>query len=372
MATRHDVWIMTTCESRQQIEEELAARPRPSLRIIFVDWPGWLGRLTLTQVGYYLWQIFAYFVARRWHRTIKFDLVHHVTVGRYWMPSFLAMLPVPFVWGPVGGGESVPRPFWRSLGWKGATMELVRESARWLGERDPFVGLTARRSVLALATTEESRQRIARLGARSLRVISQVGLSAPDLDLLATCPSPEGPVRFVSIGRLHSWKGFHLGLKAFARLESGDAEYWIIGNGPAQKTLTSLARDLGVAERVRFCGAMTRDDTLASLSQAHVLVHPSLHDSGSMVCVEAMAAGKPVICLDLGGPVLLVTSETGFKVPALAPDATVTALAEAMTRLVSSKPLRERMGAAGRLRAREFDWRARGDYLSQSYMSVHG
>src|SRR2546430_4418443 len=42
--------------------------------------------------------------------------------------------------------------------------------------------------------------------------------------------------------------------------------------------------------------------------------HPSLHDSGGWVCLEAMAAGRPVICLDLGGPGYQVTEESGIKI----------------------------------------------------------
>jgi glycosyltransferase involved in cell wall biosynthesis len=177
-------------------------------------------------------------------------------------------------------------------------------------------------------------------------------------------------VRFLSIGRLVSWKGFHLGLRAFARI-GGDAEYWVIGTGPAEVELRRLAQELGVADRVRFVGGLSRDETLAALESAHVLVHPSLHESGGMVCLEAMAAGKPVVCLDLAGPALQVTDECGFKIPVGQPAATVEALSAAMQALAASRVLRERMGAAARRRAREFDWKRRGDELSRLYVTVN-
>ena len=55
--------------------------------------------------------------------------------------------------------------------------------------------------------------------------------------------------------------------------------------------------------------------------------------SGGWTCLEAMAAGRPVVCLDLGGPATQVTEETGIKVPAPVPNQAVSGLAEAMTRL---------------------------------------
>jgi glycosyltransferase involved in cell wall biosynthesis len=373
LAAWHDVWLITSRENARQIITELAQRPVAGLRVVFLDWPSWLAWIKRSRVGYefqhYVWQAAAYVQARRLHRKIGFDLVHHLTIGRYWMPSFMALLPIPFFWGPVGGGESVPRMFWRGLGARGACVELVRECARWIGEWDPFLAVTARRSVLALATSEESRQRVTRLGAREVHIASQVGLSGEELARLGRCRTPPpSPLRFISIGRLLQWKGFHLGLRAFARLEQSDSEYWIVGTGPAHRTLTALAEDLGIANRVRFFGGLSRDETLACLEQVHALVHPSLHESGGMVCVEAMAAGKPVICLDLGGPSLQVTEDTGFKIAARNDEQAVIELAGAMTRLVASDELRERMGAAGRARAaNEFNWAIRGEYLSRLY-----
>jgi glycosyltransferase involved in cell wall biosynthesis/GT2 family glycosyltransferase len=376
LARRHDVWLITSRENEAAIRTELAARPLAGLHVVFLDWPGWLAWTKRTRVGYevqhYLWQAAAYLHGRRLHRTVGFDLVHHVTMGRYWSPSFLALLPVPFVWGPVGGGESAPKRFWRDLGVQGVLLELARQGAQWIGERDPFLALTARRCVLALATSEESKRRITRLGTRSVHVVSQVGLPDSELEVLARCRAPEdAPLRFVSIGRLLHWKGFHLGLKAFARLGRMDTEYWIVGTGPALRSLTVLAHKLGIADRVRFCGMLSRDDTLACLERTHVLVHPSLHESGGMVCIEAMAAGKPVICLDLGGPALQVTPETGFKIAAREPDEAVAGLAHAMTRLVLSRELRERMGAVGRARAAgEFNWQRKGEHLEGLYAAA--
>jgi glycosyltransferase involved in cell wall biosynthesis len=376
MAKRHEVWVLTSTESREAIEAELRAKPIPTLHFIFLDWPHWLkwkhrARLAY-EVQHYLWHIGAYRLARELHRHQPFDLAHHVTLGRYWMPSFLALLPVPFLWGPVGGGESTPPSFWKGTGWRGIIYESVRSSARRLAECDPFLRLTARRSALALATTEESAARLLKLGARTVRVAPQVGLSEAVLRQLAAYPALETPpVRFISIGRLLHWKGFHLALKAFAQLRDPASEYWVLGDGPDRTRLETLSRKLGIADRVRFTGALPRQRVLATLALCHALIHPSLHESGGVVCVEAMAAGKPVISLDHGGPALLVTHETGFKIAAHEPGRAVAALANAMRRLSGSRDLREQMGSAGRRRAADvYSWTVRGEQLNALYMQL--
>lgn len=83
------------------------------------------------------------------------------------------------------------------------------------------------------------------------------------------------------MGRLIHWKGFHLGLRAFAVANIADSEYWIVGDGPKREELKLLAKELGVEDKVHFWGFLPRSETLQKLGESHVLVHPSLHDSGA-------------------------------------------------------------------------------------------
>ena len=104
------------------------------------------------------------------------------------------------------------------------------------------------------------------------------------------------------------------------------------------------------------------------LGDAHVLVHPSLHDSGGWVCVEAMAARKPVICLDLGGPAVQVTEETGIKVAARTPEQVIADLGAAMKRFADDPGLRTSMGLAARKRVEEhFSWHRRTGQIEELY-----
>jgi glycosyltransferase involved in cell wall biosynthesis len=376
MAKYHDIWVITRANNREVIEAELARNPQPNLHFIYYDLPQWAkwwkkdGRGV--QLYYYLWQIGIYFVARKLHQDIEFDLAHHVTFVKYWSPSFISLLPIPFIWGPVGGGESAPKAFWSDFSPAGQHYEMKRDIARWLGEHDPFVRLTARRSVLALATTEDTEERLVALNARKVKVFSQVGFSVQEIQQFRVRESSvDSAFRLISIGNLLHWKGFHLGLRAFAEADLPDAEYWIVGDGPERQRLEELANSVGNAHCVKFFGKLPREETLEKLSQCHVLVHPSLHDSGGFVCLEAMAAGKPVICLDLGGPAVQVTEVTGFKIPAHTPDQVVADTAMAMKCLVQDENLRTRIGKAGQKRVcHEFSWNQKGEVLNSYHTEL--
>jgi glycosyltransferase involved in cell wall biosynthesis len=377
-AKYNEVWVLTRPdESKQAIEAYLKSHPTPHLHFVYFTLPFWQDSLRWGQSGpmqvhYYLWQIQAYFVAKKLHQELNFDIAHHVTFVKYSSPSFLAFLPIPLVWGPVGGGESAPMSFWADFSFKNKLYETLRWLWRAGGELDPFARKTAQLSALAYAATEETAIRVRQMGKSDVEIASGIALSPQDLDLLSQCPPPTHAVtRFISIGRLLHWKGFHLGLRAFALANLTDAEYWIVGEGPEFNRLQALAVDLGIANRVKLWGAQPRSAVPKQLGECTALVHPSLHESGGFVCLEAMAAGRPAICLDWGGPAQQVTAATGFKVPAHHPEQAVAAMAEAMIEIATNVDLRLQMGKAGRQRVKDlYTWEARGKYLATAYETL--
>ncbi|MGY1840826.1 MULTISPECIES: glycosyltransferase family 4 protein [unclassified Modestobacter] len=368
--------MLTSTANRPEIERELSRIPRADLNFVYCDLPSWMSRRTQGRhmrwsLYYYPWQVLAYVVAKRLHRRVDFHLVHHITLMKFWMPTFLFLLPVPLIWGPVGGGESAPRSHYPSLGIRGRLYEAARDGIRALGARDPFVRLSARRSVLAYGTTEETSTRLRALGARTVRTLPGVCLPQEEIEALGSRPfGSDGPLRLISIAQLLHWKGFQYGLAGFAAAGLPDAEYWIVGDGPERASLERLAERLGVAQQVRFLGALGRVETMDALTECHALVHPSLHDSGGSVCLEAMAAGRPVLCLDTGGPAALVGEDAGIRITPSSPADTVRGLAEAIRMLDSAPQLRVRMGEAGKRRMAQFDWDSRAEEFVQIYEEV--
>jgi glycosyltransferase involved in cell wall biosynthesis len=376
IARFHDVWVLTRGQEPKEIKADAASEVLPRVQFVYVDPPSWALSWMKGQLGaeihYYLWQLIAYFVGRRLHREVGFEIIHHVTVGKYWMPSFLALLPVPFIWGPVGGGESAPRAFWWSFSLRGKIFELARDLACKMGECDPFVRRTARKAALGLATSEQTAARLRKLGARHVVVHAQFGMTREARQFFRLLPlRRRGPFRIISMGRLLPWKGFHLGLRAFAKLQAiyPDCEYWIVNGGLEMDHLKALAGRLGVGHKVTFWGGLpTLHEVYSKLADCDVLVHPALHEAFGNVCLEALASGRPVICFDVGGPALQVTDATGIKVRACTPDQAVADLAAAMVRLATDPILRISMASASQRRVEEhFDWDSKGEFMAQVY-----
>ena len=372
LSRSHEVWVITRTNNRPAID---AAVVPGSARFVYCDLPGWVLRWKKGKPGilvyYYLWQFQAFLVARKLHATVRFDVVHHVTFVKYWMPSFLSLLSARFIWGPVGGGESTPPAFLPCYSFRGRIYERLRDIARSLGEIDPFVLMTARRAAVGLATTNQTAARVRSIGCRRVELFPEAGLTAEEIHALAAVPLREnGAFRILSVGDLLHLKGFELSLRAFARFlsQGGDGEYWLIGDGPERRRLAGVAVALGVQTKVRLWGRLPRSETLLKLAECDVLAHPSLHDSGGWVCLEAMAAGRPVVCLDLGGPGVQVTPETGIKVVPRSPGQVIADMAEAFKLLSTDTEMRTRMCAAGRRRVSDhFSWDRKSEAARRIY-----
>lgn len=377
----HEVWVITRANNRGRIEKALAKEALPNVHWVYLDLPRWTRFWKRGSQGvrlyYILWQVAAYFAARKLHRQMGLSVIHHITFGNYWMPSFLPLLPIPFVWGPVGGAESAPRNFWKSFSLRGKLYELLRDLARTLSDLNPLVRFSARRALVVLSKSEETKRRLEALGCRRALVCSEVGLPADEVSgVTAVSMRRDNTFRLISVGRLIHWKGFDLGLKAFADFHRRfpASHYQIIGDGPERKRLEGLVCELGVNDSVEFLGNLPRAFVLERFLESDVLVHPSLHDSGGWVCVEAMAAGRPVICLNVGGPAVQVSEQSGIKVSPRSPGQTVRELALAMEQLAQDPVRRSYLAKGARERVQKyFSWDSKSRWINNVYSSgSHG
>ena len=147
--------------------------------------------------------------------------------------------------------------------------------------------------------------------------------------------------RFFIAARLAEQKGLDHLINAVRLVEDkglNSFELEIGGGGPDREKLEGLAKDLGVAERCRFLGALNREQVKERMQHCDVFVLSSLHETFGVVVGEAMACGKPVISTRCGGPEFVVNEETGLLVDVAKPEALADAMAEFILDRVSFDP----------------------------------
>ncbi|MEV8596049.1 glycosyltransferase [Streptomyces sp. NPDC052012] len=167
--------------------------------------------------------------------------------------------------------------------------------------------------------------------------------------------APRGPHRhrLLHLGRLVPRKGAAVSVAALARLPG--TELLVVGGPPADRLdddpevrrLRGVARDAGVADRVRFTGGVSGALVPLLLRSADVVLCPADYEPFGIVPLEAMACGRPVVASAVGGQLDTVADPgTGRLVPPRDP----AALARAVAGLLADPAAREACGRAGRRR----------------------
>jgi glycosyltransferase involved in cell wall biosynthesis len=295
-------------------------------------------------------------LARRWlDPEQRPDVVH----GHFWMSGLAAVRAARRSATADGGRVPVVQTF-HALGsvkrrHQGAAdtspADRVRLEARLCRDVDRIV-----------ATCHDEVAELRALGApvERVRVVPcgvDLGLFTPGTDRAAQ--EHHAGLRLLSIGRLVERKGVATIVEALPELP--DAELLVAGGPPADALhddpevarLRALAERLGVADRVRFLGAVAHGDVPALLRTVDVVVCTPWYEPFGIVPLEAAACGRPVVGSAVGGLLdTVVDGRTGLLVPPRDAAAVVAAV-----RRLEDRKTRLRFGAAARLRAeRLYGW----------------
>lgn len=235
-------------------------------------------------------------------------------------------------------------------------------------------GLTGR---LARVTYVPCSEDVARSTARALllpsgrvRVIHNSTMVPNGSGSPADAPflSPEDEVRLLTVGRLSPQKGQTYLLRALVPVVERypRATLKVVGRGPLEAHLRREADELGVGERVRFVGK--RPDVPDLLADAHLFVLPSLWEGLSIVALEAMALGVPIMASDI--PSMREIALDGVHA-ILVPPRDVDALARSIIKVLEDRSFRERLSTAAREQARaRFDVRVAARRFEELYEDV--
>jgi glycosyltransferase involved in cell wall biosynthesis len=374
LSQRHQIQVLTHPQDREGIEEYLSKHPNPNLKFGGVDVPSWIDtwRPGKNDCGpgirlhYLIWQYLIYREAARLHRLGGFDVVHHVSWGTITAPPLLWRLPVPFIWGPIGGGQTAPHNFLHYFG-EDSRGEFLRTLRIRLLPRLPFLRRAVKNSSMLLATNLETCNVIQQAGGHHVRYSYDNAVAEGMLSDQIPRRSPGGELTLLWAGRLEPFKALRLGIEALAQLKDVPVRLLVAGDGSQRSYLERLTRDLGVGDRVQFLGHTPWPDMPALFRSADAFLFTSLRDSSGSVVLEAMSQALPIITLNHQGVATLVPSEAGVKIPVTTPAATVAALAKAISQMAASPEMRLRMGEAGWNYARTQTWERRAAEMNDLY-----
>ena len=371
----HEVWVLACPGDPPIAESFLAECLNARLKIHWLAVPGGLdqwghriGNLGLA-VHYSRWLRLAYLKATELHEQIGFDIVHHVSFGTVNAPPPFWKLPVPFVWGPVGGAQRAPSAF-RHYTSSLSGSEILRNIRVALLPLSLSLRRAATSSAIILATNRETYGLLAKVGARNVRFFLDSGIpssfvSSPQV------PRPQGtPFTLLWVGRMQRRKALPLALEVLAQTKDVNARLLIAGEGEMRGAWESYAKHLKLADKVQFLGQIPWHEMSHLYRSADAFLFTSLRDSFGTQVLEAMGHSLPILTLDHQGVGTFVPSEAGIKVRVTSPQQTVANLAEGIRRVALCPEERLKMGEAAHAFARTQTWERRAEQMSKLYEDV--
>jgi glycosyltransferase involved in cell wall biosynthesis len=318
--------------------------------------------------AYNLWQRKAFIIARNLHAKMPFDLVHQLNMIGYREPGYLWKLPIPFIWGPVGGGPNESLAFISQFSWAGGIKVLLRTLLNEIQKRISIRSRkAAKRAHKVWAVTSDDMEMIRDIWGVPVEQMSETGATVKSECVpLVWCGS--SPLRIVWSGIHTSRKAMPILLHAIARIsERTRLNVDVLGIGNETKAWKVLAEQLGISECLTWHGQLAHQDALALMKSSHLLAFTSIKEGTPHVVLEALSLGLPVICHDSCGMGMAVNADCGIKTPLKTPEASIIGFRDAINKFLANPGMVEELSRGALSRAEELSWDKKVESIARVY-----
>jgi glycosyltransferase involved in cell wall biosynthesis len=274
--------------------------------------------------------------AEAWHREEGFDLCHQVTIAAWRLPSPLWQLPIPFIWGPIGGAGYIPAAFRIMLSPSARLFEKARDINTAFSSRSSTFKKCIENTTVVIAANEETEFFLA--PHRKDKPMLRLPVTPFDQENVLRFRRKEnaamltGPLRLFAGGNIEGRKGLSLALRALALAKAQGIDFHFIvgGGGPEIESLKKLARALGIESMVEFHPGYQGNDYVEALHSTDVYFLPSFRETMGMTLVEAIFSGCYPLVADSSAQGEIVRLAGGHAVPIKNMDSLIQGLAEAI------------------------------------------
>lgn len=326
--------------------------------------------------SYFVWQKSAYKAAKKLMEDVKIDVCHHVSIADFRCAGKLWKLNIPFIFGPVGGGQETPDCFsdYVKSHWKG---EWFRKCMNEITTLVPSYRKALERAAIIYSSNDETsgciRKRMPKKCKSKLVQMTELCIDQKYLEERENIQKEDNPVVHIIVsGRLIYRKGIQVLLEAVTRMDSlHDYKVDIYGEGDQRSYLEKFVEKSGLENKVTFHGKIPFDEMQNAYKNADIYVLPSLRESTGTAVFEALANKLPVITFNQNGAKYVVENDAGILVDLNNKEQVLNDLAKALDTLVNSYELRKTYGECGFNKLKnQYTWNRRAEQMAQVYENL--
>lgn len=366
MSVYFELWVLTRASNRDTIECWINEHPEyEGIHFLYFDLPQWAKfwkkGLRGVRTYYTLWQYGTNAIVKNTMLKNNIEIFHHLTYGNVlWKVSSYGQKQF-FIWGPVGGVETISSEFTKHYNCKSRMVERIRRVAVKMLCVNYGFKRRCRKANLILCKTDITRLHIPVQYREKAMLFTDVATDELVLHTKDSQIKNHAHIEFLTVGRLDAWRGFDLIIEAFARAvkEVPDIHLTLVGKGGDGKRLSHLIGTAGLEEHVTMVGAVSQEQYYAWLNQSDVVINASLKEGAVTVSFDTMAKGKPLICIDTTGYTRYFSDKYAIVIPVRSRERVIEDLKSGIL-LLTKDSLRFRMGVEARNAGEQFTWKSRG------------
>ena len=370
MAKHNKLHVITRANNQGPIETHLPKDVAENITFHYYDTHPIIKGLKNKAKGlyfyYFCWQLGIISLVKKLSKQQAFDYSMHLTMGSIWLPTFLPFFKIPFIWGPIGGGEGEPNSFLKILPLKKRIIQYARLIMNKTSLLNPLIFISSYKAKAILCRTENSEKVIPRIFKSKVKVVLETAMEPSIFNIVPKVKKIESPViHIITTGRLMPSKNILSAVKALLHIPSNyNISFTIIGSGIEKEKIETGILKNNQGHEVKIISEIPRLEVLEKLAKSDIYLFPSLREGGSWALMEAMAIGLPVICLKWAGMEIITDDASAIRLPVTNPQQMPKDLASAICKLIDNPSLRNEMGMHGRERIKNvFNWDAKGRFM---------
>lgn len=372
----NEVWVFIYAgqDQKETVAEAVTMLPySDNVHIVPISVPEFFQNKLLYRIRYEIWQWKAYQLAKTLSKTIRLDVVHHVTIAAWWNCGHLWKLKTPFIFGPISGAQQAPKVAYSFLRLEDRIYEYARSLlfslafGMWQRPRRAI-----KKAKVVLAANLETETKIKEIRKNNYVIqFSEIGVnSVIEKNKAASSATPS--IGLLWSGLLIPIKNFGLLLEALSGLPANIR--WslrVAGEGKLLNYWKDNVEQYGLARHISFLGRIDYSKMKEQYQWADAFVFPSLREATGTVVMEAMSYGLPVVAFDIHGASIVLDNSCGILIPIITKEQMVKDFSDAIVKLYNNLELRKKMGEAGRRKVEEnYLWEKRGKKMNEIYREI--
>lgn len=367
------VKVVTFLRNKKAIESFLSENPIDNLSFEYIEQKRSNNRvinkfLNSDSIDLQLYQIKLFKKVKDILEKEKYDVIHQVTPVELRAIGYSWKFAIPFVYGPVGGGQSIPDGL--SFYYRNNKMkENFRKLANKIICYSPYYGKAIKNINRYYVANPETEKFLKHKWKGPFFLTSDIGTEGK---IYPKIYKSEEKIKILWVGRLIHLKGLELFFDAIARIKNRkDFEVLIVGNDSYNEKMNyeSYAQKLGISEKISFLGNISYENMRHIYQSSDIFCFTSLRETGGSVLLEAAECGLPIIMPNQNLSFALENTALTFNVKSGRSEAIKT-LSNSIIKLLESEEMRRQMSNSSYSFAQNFTWEKKIKKIADEYNKI--